>query len=179
MALLRSRDRDWVANVLERAAGLLRESRGVDITAGVGPAFTELADMRTSYTEAQRALRHASPSRPFVVGPGEVHLFDELTLSAERGIAALIPDQTRAVLEDPTLRKTLEAFSDANLSVAVAAQRLYIHPNTLRYRLGRIAERSGRDPRVIRDLLELMAASHVLGVRDDSVPSLKRARFDP
>jgi DNA-binding PucR family transcriptional regulator len=37
-----------------------------------------------------------------------------------------------------------------------------LHPNSLRYRLGRITELTGRDPRKITDLLELIAAAQVL-----------------
>jgi DNA-binding PucR family transcriptional regulator len=37
-----------------------------------------------------------------------------------------------------------------------------VHPNTLRYRLQRIEERSGRDPRRVSDLLELIAATRVM-----------------
>jgi DNA-binding PucR family transcriptional regulator len=90
-------------------------------------------------------------------------------LSAEREVAGLIAAQTRAVLVDPTLRATLEAFSQAILNVATAAQLLSVHPNTMRYRLGRITELSGRDPRVTRDLMELTAASQVLGLGGEPV----------
>ncbi len=162
VALLRQRSQASTADVLERAAGVLRDSRQAQLTAGVGPAFTELAELRGSHDEARRALRHASASRPIVSGPEELRLFDELTLSAERTVAALIPERTREVLEDPILRASLEAFSAANLNVAVAAHGLFIHPNTLRYRLRRIAERTGCDPHVFTDLLELMTAARIL-----------------
>jgi hypothetical protein len=43
----------------------------------------------------------------------------------------------------------------------------------LRYRLGRIAEQSGRDPRRLADLLELITASRLLAGHDgdDGGPS--------
>jgi hypothetical protein len=37
-----------------------------------------------------------------------------------------------------------------------AAAALYVHPNTVRYRLGRIAETTGYDPRTFGGLLELV-----------------------
>ena len=53
-------------------------------------------------------------------------------------------------------------FVEADLSVAATANALSLHPNSLRYRLGRITELTGRDPRKITDLLELIAATQVL-----------------
>lgn len=164
-AVLRQARADAVVAILERAAAALREARGEGLTAGIGPAFTDLAELRTSYEEARRALRHASRARPFVVGPDEVRLFDELAVSAGRTVSRLIPEQTRAALQDPVLRASLEAFSAANLNVAEAANALFIHPNTLRYRLRRIADRTGRDPHVLADLLELTAAARVLAAQ--------------
>jgi len=163
VAILRHGRAEAVVDVLERAAAALRDSRGELVSAGIGPAFTDLAELRTSYDEARRALRHATPAHPFVVGPDEVRLFDELTASAGGAVAGLIPSRMRSVLEDRILRASLEAFGAANLNVAEAAQALSIHPNTLRYRLRRIADRTGRDPHVLADLLELTAAARIIG----------------
>lgn len=69
------------------------------------------------------------------------------------------------MLADTTLRATIEAFAGASLNVAVAARSLFIHPSTLRYRLRRIAARTGRDPFVAADLIELTTAARVLGAR--------------
>jgi sugar diacid utilization regulator len=165
VAVLRHGRADAVVAVLRRAAAALHDARGERLTAGIGPAFTDLTELRTSYDEARRALRHASTARPFVVGPDDVRLFDELTVSAGRTVSGLIPERMRSALEDPVLRASLEAFSAANLNVADAAQALFIHPNTLRYRLRRIAERTGLDPHVLADLLELTAAARVLAAQ--------------
>jgi len=59
-------------------------------------------------------------------------------------------------------RATPEAFVGANLNVATAARSLSLRPNSLRYRLRRTAAESGRDPRKVADLLELIAASQLL-----------------
>ena len=40
----------------------------------------------------------------------------------------------------------------------MAAERLQVHPNTAQYRLRRIEERTGRNPRRIADLLDLLVA---------------------
>jgi len=52
----------------------------------------------------------------------------------------------RQALGDPTVRETLQVFVEADLNVAATAKALSLHPNSLRYRLGRITELTGRDP---------------------------------
>ncbi|MFP7298926.1 CdaR family transcriptional regulator [Neobacillus niacini] len=53
------------------------------------------------------------------------------------------------------LLETLAVFIEENGDVNKVAGRLFIHRNTLRYRLVRIAELTNKDPRKIKDLLEL------------------------
>jgi DNA-binding PucR family transcriptional regulator len=65
----------------------------------------------------------------------------------------------------------LRAFVNADLNVRVLAQRLHIHPNTAHYRLGRIKELTGRNPRVIGDLLELVVAISLDGVPTGHAPA--------
>jgi DNA-binding PucR family transcriptional regulator len=53
------------------------------------------------------------------------------------------------------LLDTLDAWFDCGGSAEEAAKRLYVHPNTVRLRLRRITERTGRsltDPRGITEL---------------------------
>ena len=165
VALLRLASPEDAINDLERAADALRNTQQIRLVAGIGPAFVDLAGLRRSHAEARRALRHAGPARPFVIGPDQVQLFDEFTIAAGRAIADLVPETTRSVVTDPTMRASLEAFMAANLNVADAAAALCIHPNTLRYRLRRVAERTGRDPLAAADLFELVAASRMVAAR--------------
>jgi DNA-binding PucR family transcriptional regulator len=44
------------------------------------------------------------------------------------------------------------------MNLRLAAQRLHVHPNTAQYRLRRIEERTGRNPRRVSDLLDLLVA---------------------
>jgi carbohydrate diacid regulator len=46
-------------------------------------------------------------------------------------------------------------YVEENGDVNKVAGRLFIHRNTLRYRLERIAELTNKDPRNVKDLLEL------------------------
>ena len=54
------------------------------------------------------------------------------------------------------LRDTIRVLAETDLKLGVAAARLQVHPNTLQYRVRRIQERTGRNPRRVADLLELL-----------------------
>jgi carbohydrate diacid regulator len=47
--------------------------------------------------------------------------------------------------------ETLKTFYEANGSITEAAEKLFIHKNTLQYRLKRIKEDTGYDPRILPD----------------------------
>ncbi|MFC4735283.1 CdaR family transcriptional regulator [Bacillus daqingensis] len=58
---------------------------------------------------------------------------------------------------DEELTETLSAYVAQNGRLQDTAAVLHIHRNTLQYRLGRIREKSGRDPRKLKELLYLYA----------------------
>ena len=60
-----------------------------------------------------------------------------------------------------TLTSTLDAYLDSGGSVESCARELFVHPNTVRYRLKRIAEVTGRDPTNPRDGYVLRVAATV------------------
>ncbi len=60
---------------------------------------------------------------------------------------------------------TLEAFIEENGELNKIAERLYIHRNTLRYRLDRIEELTGKDPRNIKDIIVLFTAKLLHDIR--------------
>jgi sugar diacid utilization regulator len=97
-----------------------------------------------------------------VFAPHDIRLFDELTATGGDRATELIPAATRAALSDVALRATLHAYLDADLNVPAAARAMSLHPNSVRYRLRRIGELTGRDPLKITDLLELITASRLL-----------------
>jgi DNA-binding PucR family transcriptional regulator len=59
------------------------------------------------------------------------------------------------------LSNTLDAYLDSGGAVETCARKLFVHPNTVRYRLKRITEVTGRDPTNPRDAYVLRIASTV------------------
>ena len=75
----------------------------------------------------------------------------------------LVNPRLRAFLDEDrergrVLTATIQALAAADLNVRLAAERLQVHPNTAQYRVRRIEERTGRNPRHIADLLDLLVA---------------------
>jgi DNA-binding PucR family transcriptional regulator len=61
----------------------------------------------------------------------------------------------------PTLIETLEAYLDCGGAIEACARKLFVHPNTVRYRLKRITDFTGRDPTEPRDAYVLRVAATV------------------
>ena len=57
-----------------------------------------------------------------------------------------------------TLSKSLKAFFDNNLNISKTAKIIFAHRNTLLYRLRRIKEITGLDPRNFDDAIQLRIA---------------------
>ncbi len=58
---------------------------------------------------------------------------------------ALITDIYRQLESDPVLLATADAFVRSGGAIEATARELFVHANTVRYRLRRIAELCGRD----------------------------------
>jgi len=77
-------------------------------------------------------------------------------------IAALHTDVMRPLADaGPTLSETLDAYLDCGGAIEACARKLFVHPNTVRYRLRRIADFTGRDPTQPRDAYVLRVAATV------------------
>jgi hypothetical protein len=152
-----------ICAALARAAEWLERAHQLELRAGVSGVCAGLAETARGYAEAASALRHADARRP-VVAFQDVGLLDYLTAGADARAAALVPAGTRRLVDgDGVLAATLRAYADCDLNVARTAQSLEVHPNTVHYRLRRVQEITGRDPRRFGELLELVTALELVG----------------
>ena len=77
-------------------------------------------------------------------------------------IVALHTDVMRPLADaGPTLSETLDAYLDCGGAIEACARKLFVHPNTVRYRLKRITDFTGRDPTQPRDAYVLRVAATV------------------
>jgi hypothetical protein len=117
------------------------------------------------YHEALLALSYTSPTRP-TLALTDLGALQSALAGADRSARQVIDAHGArfAALSEPTratAAETVAAFAAADLNVSAAAERLGLHANTLRYRLARIAEQTGHDPRTFAGLVELVCVIEV------------------
>jgi PucR C-terminal helix-turn-helix domain/GGDEF-like domain len=135
---------------------------GIVLAMGVSTVATGVGDLPRAYQEAHVALAGVSANGG-VAALARLSPFDYLALRADDTARRLVNRRLRAFLDEDRARgrvltATIRALADADLNVRLAAERLQVHPNTAQYRLRRIEERTGRNPRHIADLLDLLVA---------------------
>lgn len=129
----------------------------------IGPTMTNLAGAHASATEAMASMAAVVgwPNAPRPVHSQE--LLPERALNGDSSaVSTLIETLVRPLAKGgPAMSSTLEAYLDSGGSVESCARSLYIHPNTVRYRLKKIADSTGRDPMNPRDAYVLRIAATV------------------
>jgi sugar diacid utilization regulator len=140
---------------------------GTMLSMGISTVARSADELPRAYGEARAAL-DLVPSGGGVAALPRLSPFDYLALRADDLARQLVDPRVRLLLEEDrrrgdTLAVTIRAFADADLNLRLAADRLRVHHNTAHYRLRRIEERTGRNPRRLADLLELLVA---LAIRD-------------
>ncbi|BBY53223.1 PucR family transcriptional regulator [Mycobacterium koreense] len=77
-------------------------------------------------------------------------------------ITALHTDVMRPLADaGPALGETLDVYLDCGGAIEACARKLFVHPNTVRYRLKRITDFTGHDPTQPRDAYILRVATTV------------------
>ncbi len=138
----------------------------------VGPLGAGLAHAAHAIAEALAGLR-AAPAWPDA--PRPVRAIDLLpervlagdTRAAQRLVAEIIEPLRR---EDPVLLETLSAYLERTGSLEATARRLFVHPNTVRHRLRRVADLTGRVASDPRDSLGLRLALSLSRLSPDADP---------
>jgi PucR family transcriptional regulator, purine catabolism regulatory protein len=133
-----------------RAARLQDTARqrvdGASVSIGIGSVCADPLLLRESYSEAVRALHTIRR----VGGPGQIAAFAELGLErlllscSDLELRAFVATKLGPLLEYEALHPganllaTLQVFLARNRTLAHTARALYVHYNTVRYRLERI-----------------------------------------
>ena len=135
---------------------------------GVSPPYRSLTDTPRALRLAQAALTRMTRGKP------EVRMFDPSPLAA---LMVCEPAEGHRLAEEvfgpvlglpqedrTTLLETLTAYLDHEGSAERAAEVLYCHPNTVRYRLRRLQELTGRSLSEPHGVAELAAAAYALSL---------------
>lgn len=126
----------------------------------VGPSVPTLDDATESARAALAGFRAAPawPAAPRPVAAGD--LLPERALAGDAEARRTLRQEVYGALARTSgeLRETLDAFFAAGGVLESAARALYVHPNTVRYRLRRVAEVTGLTPARPRDAFALRLA---------------------
>jgi DNA-binding PucR family transcriptional regulator len=129
----------------------------------IGPAASSLTGAHYSAAEAIAGMNAVAgwSGAPRPVAAREL-LPERALLGDATAVAALDLEVMRPLAEaGPALGETLDAYLDSGGAIEACARRLFVHPNTVRYRLKRITDFTGRDPTVPRDAYVLRVATTV------------------
>ena len=144
----------------EFLAQSLKEELGIDVKAGVGSTVHEVKDVAQSYARAENALRYGdtfsgSGSRGNVYSYREFILVKMLEDISENKLAEYLADITdensREIFENEEMLGTAEEFLRCSLNVSETSRNLYMHRNTLLYRLDKIEKATGLNIRLFSD----------------------------
>jgi sugar diacid utilization regulator len=153
---LREKSPDAVGVALDVARVNAEGEHDIRMLIGVSGICRGLAEVGRRYLEAHQALRRCRPSRP-IVSLSELSPFEHLVASADRSTRSSIALESSPLTANGSgaLMETLRAYLDSDLDVTATADALYVHPNTVRYRLRRVGELTGFDPQRFSGLVEL------------------------
>lgn len=164
---------------LHRIAHMIADTLNMEAMVGVRVAFgtivEELKDVSRSYKEACMALE---VGRVFYVEKsilaynelGIGRLIHQLPSSLCEMFLKEVFDETGSGQFEKEELTTVYTFFDNNLNISETARQLYIHRNTLVYRLEKIQKKTGLDVRIFDDALTfkiaMMVADHMENLRD-------------
>lgn len=119
---------------------------------GPGPVVTGpvLGGLRDASRSARAALAGLVAARAWPAAPRPVpadDLLPERALSGDATARRCLVDRAyRKLVETPPLLETTATYLEMGRSLEGAARGLFVHPNTVRYRLRRVANLTGWDP---------------------------------
>ena len=124
---------------------------------GIGCTVRRFEDVAPSYMQASVALRMSAQFNT----AGDVHSYREFVLirmleelPAARWaeyLSVLLDGEARELLKDEDLASTAEEFLGNDLNVSETSRNLYMHRNTLMYRLDKLERMTGLNLRKFSD----------------------------
>lgn len=136
-----------------------------DVTVGIGSPSSSPAGLLLS---AQEALQVLEVGRR-LEGPNSAYRSDilgvlPLVISTSASQKKEHAERLLVDLDDQELSETLESFLEHDLNLTQTAEALKIHRNTVIYRLDKITEKIGKDPRSFTDAVELYLALQLVKI---------------
>ena len=133
------------------------EEGGVLVRITIGGTVNTALSLNVSYAQAISSIRMGATNG----AKGEVHSFKEYVLQKmledmpkyklNECLEVLLEANAKEILEDKDMTDTAEEFLLNNLNVSETSRKLYLHRNTLAYRLDKIEKGTGLNIRKFSD----------------------------
>ncbi len=156
-------------NFVDQAANSVLDclsNEGITVYIGVGSFVNHFQNISKSYRDAMLALRvgkifekNCSVSRYDKLGLGRLIYQLPATL-CQMFIDEVFPNEAYRTLDEDTVA-TIESFFANNLNGSETSRELYVHRNTLVYRLDKVKKNTGLDLRSFDDAVLFKMASMV------------------
>jgi PucR family transcriptional regulator, proline-responsive transcriptional activator len=169
LILIRSQQTD--SEILNAIFTQIKESiskklGGLAIKIGIGNAYAKLSEMKKSLKEAEQALKIAKLSYEekacyhfkdldiysLILGVEDVQLLENYY---QKMLGQLLEHDR---INSSSLVSTLETFINESGNLSASAEKLYIHRNTLIYRINKIEEITSVDLREIKEMMKFEIA---------------------
>ncbi len=157
---------DEIAEFAAAVIETVETETGIQIRAGIGASVVELARLKESLRQARQAIAVGSVFQP------DRQVFCYRRQAMERLISA-VPEETRRQIRkeflspepgkqlNPEMMETIRAFFRNDLNLSTTARELFIHRNTLIYRLDKIRKETGFDLRRFQDAAVFQMISRI------------------
>ena len=140
-------------------AGAIKSEMDITVNIGVSGVVNNLLEVNNAYLQATNALRMSR-----IMGAKScVHSYKDYTLvkmledvpkfKLSEYLDLLVTPQAKSVFLDADMISTAESFFENDLNVSLAARDLFMHRNTLIYRLDKIHKGTDLDIRKFSDAL--------------------------
>ncbi len=151
-AVTYTKDKD-ILHTAARIKEVFEAQYKANLAVGIDSPTDNYLFIHTAYIKAQKALQACMRSKS-----KDIRLYNTINMEIFSGE---IPDLTKLEYIRKIFRgyseedisqwiRILEVFFETEGSISLAAERLYIHKNTLQYKLNKLKEATGYDPRSIR-----------------------------
>ncbi|MFD0682022.1 MULTISPECIES: CdaR family transcriptional regulator [unclassified Paenibacillus] len=142
------------ADKRERLKEMLNSS-GISFRIGYSLPTRDRTEIPAAFREAEFALQFGEGKNEMMSYAG----FEPraIVMQSDAGSKHRFVERLLGELPEPLI-ETLDVFFNCSMSIQEAAQSLYVHRNTMIYRLKRIKELTGCDPQVFKDAAALQMA---------------------
>lgn len=166
--------KDLLVSILSNVMNQIRRWFNMEVNIGIGTAYEYIAEFKLSYQEAKNAIKISK----MVKQDTNIYFYEDMDLYSfiaqvtngkflddyvEHKIGKLLEtDRT----QEGNLVETLEAYLDNNCNANATAEKLFIHRNTMRYRLDKIRHILNSDLSNLSDCIELKLAYAIMRYRN-------------